>query len=171
VFADNLARRAGFAVLYGFGAAALAACNTAEPQSAEPRPGAPAVKIATITVDTSDLSAMSIDPTAWWVQSTLPGRLAKSFAPYMATGDPNAAKLSVRISSVALGAVGPAGAVDSISGEATLSGGTATPVALSAALPYKPFPGEQPSSQPALERRVEALTQTFADWLPRKFNL
>jgi len=172
VFPDTLARRAALAALCGFGAVALAACNAAQTTSPEPQPGAPAVKIAAITVDTSDLSAISIDPTAWWVQSALPGRLAKSFEPYMATGDPNAATLSVHVSSVVLGAVGPAGAVDSISGAATLSGGgTSTTVAVSAALPYKPLPAEQTSSQPALERRVEALTQAVADWLPRKFNL
>jgi hypothetical protein len=64
VFADTLPRRAALAALVGLVAAALAACNSMQPTSAEPQAGAPAVKIAVIKVDTSALSALSVDPTA-----------------------------------------------------------------------------------------------------------
>jgi hypothetical protein len=46
-----------------------------------------------------------------------------------------------------------------------------TTVTLDTAIPYVPGPTDQPSWQPTLERRVEALSQPFAKWLQRKFDL
>jgi len=173
VFAYSLTRRAPRVAAYALVASALAACSGAQPTSGAPQDAAHAAKIAVIKVDTSALAALSADQTATWAQSALPGQLARAFAPYMAPGDPDGATLSVRISSLVLGAVGPAGAIDSVSGAATLSGGTAvaTTVTLDTAVPYLPTPTDQPSWPPTLERRVDAVSQAFAGWLPRKLNL
>lgn len=167
---DSL-RRIALAALAGLAAAALAACNAPQATAVDATPRPPAVKIASIAVDTSDLAALSSDPIGAWVQSALPGPLARAFEPYMAPGDPEASALTVRISSVALGPSGPAGALNSIGGAATLRGRKTTTVTLNTSVPYVPTPAEQPSSQPTLKRRVDALARAFADWLPRKFDL
>ena len=171
--ATTLTRRGVLAALAGLGAAALGACDPPRQAAVRPQPGAPVVKIADIAVDTSALSAVSGEATASWVQSALPGQLAKAFEPNMAPGDPDGATLSVQISSVVLGMVGAARAIDSISGAATLSGGrtATTSVTLDATTAYTASPADQTLSEPARRGRVDALTRAFADWLPRKFDL
>ncbi len=174
MFVNILTRRGALVALIGVGAAALAACNAPQPTAIQPHPGALKVKIARINVDTSGLLAQSGDPTASWVQSTLPGLLAQSFAPYMAPGDPNGATLNVQIASISLGTVGgAAGAIDWMKGSATLSGGgaTTTTVKLNATTTYISSPVDDTLWQQALQGRVQALSQSFAYWLPRKFNL
>lgn len=182
--ATNLTRRGALAAL---AAAALTACNAPQQAAVQSRPAAakpaapaqpaapatPAVKIATITVDTSALPALSSDPTAAWVQSALPGALARALEPNMAPGDPDGATLDVQISSVVLGMIGAGSAIDSISGVATLSGGGAAPttVTLDATAAYAASPSDQTLWQPARQRRIDALTRAFADWLPRKLQL
>ncbi len=173
MLADNLTRRGALATLVGLAAAALAACNA--PQPAQPPTGAaaPKAKIATITVESSDLAASSGDEIAAWVQTALPAELARSFAPEMAPSDPDAATLHVQISSVTLGTVGgAAGAIDGIRGEATLSGG-GTPISaeLVATTTYFASPGDRTLPEAARRQRVNALLRAFADWLPRKFDL
>lgn len=171
--ADNLTRRGALATFVGLAAAALAACNA--PQSAQPPTGAaaPKTKIAAITVKSSDLAASSGDEIAAWVQTALPAELARSFAPDMAPGDPDAATLHVQISSVTLATVGgAAGAIDGIRGEATLSGGgTPISVELVATTTYFASPGDRTLQEAARRQRVNALLRAFADWLPRKFDL
>ncbi len=169
----RLTRRAALAAVAGL-SGVLSACNAPQPAAVKPEPGAPAVKIAAITVDTSALIAQSGEPVASWVQSSLPGRLTHAFEPYMAAGDPSGATVSVQIVSVALGTVGgAAGSIDMIKGTASLSGGGVTrpDVTLSATTTYLPSPVDQALSEETQLRRVEALTQAFADWLPRKFEL
>ena len=172
--ADPLTRRGALGVLAALSAGALAGCDEPQPAAVKSEPGAPAVKIAAITVDASALIVQSSDATASWVQASLPSRLAHAFASNMAAGDPNSATLHVEIVSIALGTVGgAAGSIDTIKGTATLSGGgVARPeVTLSATTTYRPSPIDQSLSEEAQRRRVQALTQAFADWLPRKFEL
>jgi hypothetical protein len=173
VRATPLTRRGALIALAGLGAAALAACDPPRQAAVQPQPGAATLKIAAIAIDTSALSGVSGEATAGWVQSALPGQLAKAFEPYMAPGDPDGARLSVQISSVLLGMVGAAPAIDSISGAATLSGGRSatTAVTLDATTAYSASPADQTLSEPSQRRRVEALTRAFAYWLPRKFDL
>lgn len=168
-----LTPRGALAVL-ALGAAVLAGCNAPPTASAPPQPDAPAVKIAAITVDAAPLIAQSGGPIGSWVQASLPGRLSHAFASNMAAGDPDGSTLNVQIVSVVLGTVGGAtGSIDMIKGTATLSGGGVSrpEVTLSATTAYVPSPIDQSLSEEAQLRRVQALTQAFAQWLPRKFEL
>ncbi len=172
MLADKLTRRSALAALGGIAAAALTACNA--PQSSAPPPsgGAPKTKIATIAVDASGLAATSGDEIAAWVQAALPAELARSFMPYMASGDPDGAKLDVQVSSVTLGTVGgAAGVIDAIRAEATLTGGAPTSVELVATTTYFASPSDRTLPEAARRQRVNALLRAFADWLPRKFDL
>ncbi len=174
MLADKLTRRSALAALGGIAAAALTACNA--PQSSAPPPsgGAPKTKIATIAVDASGLAATSGDEIAAWVQAALPAELARSFMPYMASGDPDGAKLDVQVSSVTLGTVGgAAGVIDAIRGEATLTGGGGAPTSaeLVATTTYCASPSDRTLPEAARRQRVNALLRAFADWLPRKFDL
>ncbi|WP_113888528.1 hypothetical protein [Roseiarcus fermentans] len=170
--ASSPTRRSALAIAAAL-ACALAACDAPKPAAVQPE-ARPAVKIAAVTVDTSALAALNASPVAAWVQSALPGRIAHAFEAEMAPGDPGGATLAVRISSVVLGMVGAGGgAIDGMTGEATLSGGgaEAKTASLTATLPYTASKADLSLGQleqPALERRVDALARAFADWLPVK---
>jgi hypothetical protein len=173
VSAKELTRRTALSTLAGVAASWLAGCNSTQLGASQPASSPPDVKIAKIAVDTSALLAtQGGDPLGAWTQSSLQGALSKAFERYMAPGDPDGATLSVQISSVVLGASGAAGAIDTISGSATLSGGGAgaTTVSLDATTTSMPSTSDRISPQPAHERRVEALAQAFATWLPRKLQ-
>ena len=107
-----LTRRGALVALVGLGAGALENCNAPETTAVRSRSDAPKPKIAAIAVDASALDATSGETTALWVQSSLPGRLAQAFAADMAPGDPDGATLNVQITSVVLGMVSPAGAIE-----------------------------------------------------------
>jgi hypothetical protein len=182
-------RRGAIIALAGF-AATLVGCKTEQtPAVATQAPGTAAaspaaakpsdaklqagVKIATIVVDPSRVLTQSGEVTAGWVESALPGELARAFAPFMAPGDPSGATLTVAISEIVLGGVGGAtGAIDTIGGEATLNGGGAasktadftvtTAYVGSAADPYQ--------KERAHEVRVMALLSAFARGLPAKLE-
>ena len=113
-----LTRRAALVSFGAFGAAGLGGCNTT--QTAVQSPAATSsVRISAIEVNTDPLLAQSGNPTANWVQQTLPGQLAQALAPVMAPGDPTGATLRVRINSIYLGQGGPADP-DLMKGAATL---------------------------------------------------
>jgi hypothetical protein len=152
-------------------AVALAGC--AQDPAAQPQAQAD-LKIATVAIDTSALSSLDTSPVAAWVRSSLSGRIAHALEGRMAPGDPGGATLAVRVDAVVLGAVGAGGgALDRISGEATLRGGGAegAPVSVAATLPYAASRGDSIQAQPALERRADALAQAFADQIPGKLGL
>ena len=171
--ATPMTRRGALEAVAGLCAAALASCNAPQQAAVQPQPPAPAAKIAAITIDTSGLPAVSGETTAAWVQSSLPGQLARAFESAMAPGDPDGATLSVQIVSVTLGMVSASGAIDSISGAATLGGGKAAAksVTLDTTSLYSASPADQTLPQPALQRRVDALARTFAARLPGKFEM
>lgn len=174
MFASSHTRRGALLSLAGLAAVWLSACNTPRTGANSPAPDASAVKIAAIKVDVSDVVAETADPTATWVQSSLPGALAKAFAAHMAPDDPAGATLEVKISSVTLGAVaGGAGAIDWMNGSATLKGGgaEAEPVNLSATITFSPSALDVSLERQAMQRRVQALCDAFASWLPRKLNM
>lgn len=172
-----MTRRGATAALALLAASALSGCDAPKPAAVQPEARTPAVKIATIAVDTSAMPSLDSSPVAAWVQSALPGRIVHAFEPQMAPHDPGGATLSVRISSVVLGIIGAGGgAVDSMTGEATLNGGGAEEktVSLTATLPYTASKADLSLGQleqPALQRRVDALSRAFADWLPGKLGL
>ncbi len=158
---------AGFAAV---AAAALSGCNTTQTgvvggQTAPP-PAVSGYRISNIAVDTTPLLARSGNPTAQWVQEALPGALAKAFAAHMAPGDPNGETLSVRIDSVYLGGGGPADA-DRMRGEATLGARHTT---LRATSTWWPSPSDQALWEQSFHNRVQALAQSYAGWLARKWR-
>jgi hypothetical protein len=161
--------------LLGFGAlaaAGLSGCNTTQTASA---PGAsPTVsgyRISNIVVDAGPVVAQSGNPTAQWVQDSLPGALAKAFASHMAPGDPSGATLSVTVNSVYLGGGGPANP-DTMVGVATLSGGgvPGRTTRLRGTSTYIATPEDQALVEQALHGRVVALSQAYAYWLARKWR-
>jgi len=90
----------------------------------------------------------------------------------MAPGDPSGATLSVRIDSVYLGGGGP-GDPARMRGVATLSGGAgpARTTRLRATSTYTANPVDQALVEQAMQGRVQALSQAFAYWLKRKWDL
>ena len=163
-------RRVALAGLAAFAAAALTGCNTTQTGvvagQAAPPPAVSGYRISNIVVDTAPLLAQSGDPTAEWAQQALPGALAQAFAAHMAPGDPNGETLSVRIDSVYLGGGGPADA-DRMRGEATLGARQTTILAPST---WWPSPVDQTLWEQSNRSRVQALAQSYAGWLARKWR-
>jgi len=166
-----LSRGAALAALGACALAGLAGCapTNAPTVQAGAQPTS-AFQISDIQVNTAPLLARSGDPTAQWVQQALPGQLAQAFAANMAPGDPNGAILSVRIDSVHLGQGGPADP-DSMSGVATLSGSKSRQARLRATSTYIPETVNQSLPEQAVQGRVQALSQSFAYWLKRRWRL
>ena len=169
---QSLSRSAALAALGACALASLCGCaptNAPAVQAAQPTS---AFHISNIEVNTAPLLAQSGNPTAKWVQQALPGQLAQAFAANMAPGDPNGATLSVRVDSVYLGGGGPADP-DRMRGVATLSGGAgpARQTRLRATSTYIPSPVDQTLVEQALQGRVQALSQSFAYWLKRRWRL
>lgn len=174
MLADLRTRRSALAALVGFASTALTSCDAPPSPPLAPGAGAAKAKIAAVAVDVSDLPSSSGDEIAAWVQTALPGELARSFAPYMAPGDASGAKIDVQVSSVTLGTVGgAAGVIDGIRGAATLSGGSDAPVSveLVATTTYFASPGDRSLPEAARRQRVNTLLRAFADGLPRKLDL
>ncbi|HEY3621745.1 MAG TPA: hypothetical protein VGL12_05005 [Roseiarcus sp.] len=140
--------------LLGFGAfasAGLSGCNTTP--SAGVQPGAASgLGGGAIEVDTTPLVAYVGNPTAGWVQQSLPGALAQIL------GSPAPAGLHVRIDTLYLGNGGPADP-DRMRGVATLGGHTIKVRAIST---YFPTPTDQALPEQALQGRVQALSVAFA---------
>ncbi len=167
----SLSHRAALAALDACVVASLAGCapTNAPAVQAGAQPTS-AFHISSIEVNTAPLLAQSGDPTAQWVQQALPGQLAQAFAANMAPSDPNGAILSVRIDSIYLGQGGPADP-DSIRGVATLSGSASRHTKLRTTSTYIPETVDQALPEQALQGRVQALSQSFAYWLKRKWPL
>ena len=108
-----LTRRAALAALVAFSAAGFSGCNTTPSGGSPP---AVAAGGGAIDVDTSPLVAYVGNPTAGWVQQSLPGALAQ-----VLVGAPGG--LHVRIDTLYLGNGGPADP-DRMRGVATLGGRT-----------------------------------------------
>ena len=84
----------------------------------------------------------------------------------MAPGDPTGETLSVRINSVYLGGGGPADA-DRMRGEATLGARQTT---IHATSTWWPSPVDQTLWEQSNRSRVQALAQSYAGWLARKWR-
>jgi hypothetical protein len=139
----------------------------------------PNVRFRNIVVDVAPLRALMGDPTAAWVQQTLPGALAQALGGYMAPGDRNGATLIARIDYLYLGpssgGTGPWGASqDTINGTLLIKGphgGIAGSAPIRAITSYHPMPVDQPMWVEANYWRVVALSQAFAGWAPRELGL
>ena len=150
-----LTRRAALVGLAAFAAGGLSGCNTTP--SAGIQPGA-ASGGGAISVDTSPLVAYVGNPTAGWVQQSLPGQLAQVLGP--------ATALHVRIDTLYLGNGGP-GDPDRMRGVAMLGGST---ISVRAVSTYFPSPTDQALPERALQGRVQALSVAFAYRLRRKMG-
>jgi hypothetical protein len=148
-----LTRRGALLGLAAFGAAALAGCNTTPSAGIQPMAASGA-----ISVDTTPLVAYVGNPTAGWVQQSLPGQLAQVLGP--------AAVGHVRIDTLYLGGGGP-GDPDRMRGVAMLGGRTINVRAVST---YWPTPTDQALPEQALQGRVQALSVAFAYRLKRKMG-
>jgi hypothetical protein len=153
-----LTRRAALVGLAAFATAGLSGCNTTpsagiQPMAA-PGPG------GAISVDTSPLVAYVGNPTAGWVQQSLPGQLAQVLGSRAPGG------LHVRIDTLYLGNGGP-GNPDLMRGVAILGGRT---IKVRAVSTYWPTPTDQSLPEQALQGRVQALSTAFAYRLRRKMG-
>ena len=146
-----LTRRAALVGFCAFAAAVLAGCNTTPSTSIQP-----AAASGAISVDTTPLVAYVGNPTAGWVQQSLPGQLAQVLGP--------ATPLHVRIDTLYLGNGGP-GDPDRIRGVAILGGRT---IQVRAVSTYWPTPTDQALPEQALQGRVQALSVAFAYRLKHK---
>jgi hypothetical protein len=148
------------AALLGFGAfasAGLSGCNTTPMAGVQPvaaSGGGP------IDVDTAPLVAYVGNPTAGWVQQSLPGALAQVLGPGAPAG------LRVRVDTLYLGGGGPADP-DRMRGVAMLGGRT---ISVRAVSTYFASPTDQALPEQALQGRVQALSTAFAYRLKRKIG-
>jgi hypothetical protein len=150
-----LTRRTALVSLAAFAAGGLSGCNTTPSAGIQPVAASGA-----IDVDTSPLVAYVGNPTASWVQQSLPGALARVLGPGAAGG------LQVRIDTLYLGNGGP-GDPDRMRGVATLGGRT---INVRANSTYWPTPTDQALPEQALQGRVQALSVAFAYRLKRKLG-
>lgn len=166
-----LTRRAALAAL---GALAVSPVVTIRAALAQPN-----VRFRNIVVDVAPLRANMGDPTATWVQQTLPGALAQALGGYMAPGDRSGATLVARVDYLYLGpnsgGTGLWGASqDTINGTLLIKGphgGVASSVPIRAITSYHPSPVDQPMRVESNYWRVVALAQAFAGWAPRELGL
>jgi hypothetical protein len=155
---DVLTRRAALLTFSAFAAAGLSGCNTTP--SAGIQPVAASGPGGTISVDTTPLVAYVGNPTAGWVQQSLPGALAQALGSSAPSG------LHVRIDTLYLGNGGP-GDPDRMRGVATLGGRT---INVRANSTYWPSPTDQALPEQALQGRVQALSTAFAYRLKSKIR-
>ena len=155
---DVFTRRAALMGFGAFAAAGLSGCNTTPMAGAQPV-AASGLGGGAI-VDTAPLVAYVGNPTAGWVQQSLPGALARALGPRAGGG------LHVRVDTLYLGNGGP-GDPDRIRGVATLGGRT---IKVRANSTYWPSPTDQALPEQALQGRVQALSVAFAYRLKRKLG-
>ena len=151
-----LTRRAALVGLAAFAAGGLSGCNTTPSAGIQPVAGGGLG--GAISVDTTPLVAYVGNPTAGWVQQSLPGALAQVLGPTTA--------LHVRIDTLYLGNGGP-GDPDRMRGVAIVGGRTINVRAVST---YWQTPTDQALPEQALQGRVQALSVAFAYRLRRKMG-
>ena len=140
-----------------FGALLLLAAVASQSAVAQSRPS-----MRNIQVDVAPLRANAGEPTASWVQQTLPGELARALAGRKA----QRGRVVVRIDYVTLGANKDGWAQDNISGVAAING-VERPVR--AITRYQASAVDQALFQQSNHRRVTQLVQALAYWLARDF--
>ena len=147
-----LTRRDALLSFGAFAAAGLAGCNTTPIPGVQSSAATSGLSVGAIEVDTTPLVAYVGNPTAGWVQQSLPGALAQALGSRAAGG------LHVRVDTLYLGNGGP-GDPDRMRGVATLGGRTINVRAIST---YWPSPTDQALPEQALQGRVQALSTAFA---------
>jgi hypothetical protein len=165
-----LTRRAALAALGAFVAPSVLGVRSAEAQ--------PNVRFRNIVVDVSPLRARVGDPTAAWVEQSLPGALAQSLGAYISPGARGGATLIARIDDLYLGpnfGTGVwGGSQDTINGTLFIKGPhgrVAAETPIRAITSYHQTPVDQPLRVESNYWRVVALSQAFAGWAPRELGL
>ena len=153
IYSLGLIRRAAIAACGAFALLGAVAC-----QNALAQPGLP---IRNIQVDVTPLRATVGEPTASWVQESLPDQLAKALAGRMS---PKGSTLVVRIDSLTLGPNKDSRAWDNIGGVAII-GGVRRPVRATSR--YWASAIDQTMFEESNRQRVTQLVQTLAYWLAR----
>jgi hypothetical protein len=171
VSAFALTRRAALAAL---GALAL------PPVALRSALAQPNVRFRNIVVDVSPIRASMGDPTAAWVEQTLPGAIAQALGASYAPGDRNGATLVAQIDYLYLGPSSGGGGRDAMPTQDTITGtlevkeprgGVVSSVPLRAITSYFPMAVDQALVERAYYWRVVALAQAFAGWAPRELGL
>jgi len=132
-----------------------------------------------VQVDVGPLRARSGDPTATWVEQTLPGQLAHALGASLAPRDRNGATLIARIDYIYLGpssgGPGPFGSSqDTIEGTLLVRGArgfASVEIPLRAISSYYPTPVDQALVERAYHDRIFNLSQAFAYWVPGELGL
>jgi hypothetical protein len=137
------------------------------------------VRFRNIVVDVAPLRATSGDPTAAWVEESLPGLLTHAFGPYLAPGDRSGVTLIAQIGWVYLGpssgGTGPLGSSqDTIKGVLLVQGprgSVAAETPLRATSNYFPMGVNQALVGESNHDRIVKLAQAFAHWAPGQLGL
>lgn len=137
------------------------------------------VRFRNVEVDVGPLRASTGDPTAAWVEETLPGQLAQALGPYLVPGDRAGATLIARIDYLYLGptsgGAGPGGSSqDTIAGVLIVRGprgSIAAETPLRAITSYYPNAVDQALVVQSNHNRVFLLAQAFAGWVPKQLGL
>jgi hypothetical protein len=159
--------------------AALAGALACPVLARSEQPPVAAAKFRAIEVDTSGVAESGDATAARWVAEVLPGDLRRSFARYLAPGDPRAPILLARIDLVTLGTEGSGGgspnstqAVDYIQGAGVVIGPGRRPIA---SYPFftavHSIPAEIAGNGVSGRTRIENLALSFANFLPGKMGL
>jgi hypothetical protein len=136
------------------------------------------LRFRAIKVDVSGVRESGDATSAEWVAQDLPEDLRKTFARYLAPGDPRAPILLARIDLVTLGTEGSGGglnstqAVDYIQGAGVVLGPGGRQIA---SYPFftavHAYPAEDSASGVSGRTRVSNLALSFANFLPGKMGL
>jgi hypothetical protein len=146
----GLANRVAIAACSAFALLLTIACQNALAQS-----------VRNIQLDVAPLRASAGDPTASWVQESLPDQIAKALAGRVSS---KGGALVVRIDYLTLGPIKDGAAWDNISGVAVI-GGVPRPVRATAR--YQASATDQVLFEQSNHTRVTQLVQALTFWLAR----
>ncbi len=119
-----------------------------------------------IRVDVAPLLEHSGEPTAGWVEQTLPAAISQALAAVGRSGTPVSVTIDYVILGPSQGGTGPAGSSpDQMIGVVTI-GGVERP--LRASTSYYPNPVDNTMIAQSNYNRVAQLSQAFADWVARE---
>ena len=157
---------------------ALAAAAVGPVIASGEQSSASAPRFRAIKVDVSGVRESGDPISADWIAEELPADLQKTFASYLAPGDPRAPVLLARIDLVTLGTEGSGGglnstqAVDYIQGAGVVLGPGGRQIA---AYPFfsavHAYPAEDSAGGVSGRTRISNLALSFANFLPGKMGL
>lgn len=137
-----------------------------------------AARFRAIKVDVSGVRESGDAISAEWIAEELPEDLSKTFAAYLAPGDPHAPTLLARIDLVTLGTGGSGGginstqAVDYIKGAGVVNGPGGRQLASNPMFSaVHAHPDDETANGVSGRTRISNLALSFANWLPGQMGL